>query len=90
MNRDNIETVRKHYNENARTEWARLEYNIFEFQFTTWMMDKYVRPGDSILDIGGGPGRATNHNPQPTTQEKPNPTPTPPKHRGQKGLIKKK
>lgn len=61
MNRDNIETVRKHYNENARTEWARLEYNIFEYQFTTWMMDKYVRPGDSILDIGGGPGRYSIH-----------------------------
>ena len=21
------------------------------------MMDKYIRPGDRILDIGGGPGR---------------------------------
>lgn len=61
MNRDNIETVRQHYNENAQREWERLEYNFFEFQLTTYMMDKYVKPGDSVLDIGGGPGRYSIH-----------------------------
>lgn len=61
MNKDNIETVRQHYNENAQTEWARLEYNFFEFQLTTYMMDKYIKPGDSVLDIGGGPGRYSIH-----------------------------
>ncbi len=33
----------------------------FEFELTTWMMDKYIRPGDSVLDIGGGPGRYSIH-----------------------------
>lgn len=35
----------------------RLETHPFEFIFTTYMMDKYIRNGDRILDIGGGPGR---------------------------------
>ena len=61
MNRDSIETVRQHYDSAPELEWARLENNPFEFELTTWMMDKYVRPGDSILDIGGGPGRYSIH-----------------------------
>ncbi|MGN0984864.1 MAG: class I SAM-dependent methyltransferase [Candidatus Enterenecus sp.] len=61
MNRDNIETVRQYYDSAPQTEWDRLEYNIFEFQLTTWMMDKYIRPGHSVLDIGGGPGRYSIH-----------------------------
>lgn len=32
----------------------RLETHPFEFIFTTYMMDKYIRGGDRILDIGGG------------------------------------
>lgn len=61
MNRDNIETVRQHYNSDPGQEWNRLEYNIFEFQMTTYMMDKHIRPGHSILDIGGGPGQYSIH-----------------------------
>lgn len=38
-------------------EWGRLEANPFEFELTTWMMDRYIQPGHSVLDIGGGPGR---------------------------------
>lgn len=55
------QAVRQYYNENARTEWERLESHPFEFLFTTYMMDKYIRPGDTILDIGGGPGRYAVH-----------------------------
>lgn len=36
---------------------GRLEANPFEFELTTWMMDRYIQPGHSVLDIGGGPGR---------------------------------
>lgn len=61
MNRDNIETVRQHYNSDPGREWNRLEYNIFEFQMTTYMMDKHIQPGQSILDIGGGPGQYSIH-----------------------------
>ena len=51
------DTVKKYYDENAGKEWERLETHPFEFIFTTYMMDKYIRGGDRILDIGGGPGR---------------------------------
>ena len=56
-----IESVRRYYDENAVMEWERLERHPFEFLFTTYMMDKYIRPGDRILDIGGGPGRYALH-----------------------------
>lgn len=60
--KENIETVRQFYNQGAEKEWERLETrHPFEFRLTTWMMDRYVRPGDSILDIGGGPGRYSIH-----------------------------
>ena len=39
-------------------EWARLEQEPFEFELTTYMMDQYIRPGDSVLDIGGDPAGA--------------------------------
>lgn len=60
MNRD-IETVRNFYDQGAEKEWARLEEHPFEFTLTTWMMDKYIRTGDTVLDIGGGPGRYSIH-----------------------------
>ena len=51
------ETVKAYYDENAVKEWERLENNPFEFLFTTYMMERWIKPGDRILDIGGGPGR---------------------------------
>ena len=56
-----IENVRRHYDQNPQQEWERLENHPFEFVLTTWMMEKYVQPGDRILDIGGGPGRYSIH-----------------------------
>lgn len=56
MKRD-VETVREFYNGGPEGEWARFDRHPFEFILTAWMMDKYIRPGDSVLDIGGGPGR---------------------------------
>ena len=55
--RKDFEMVREFYDQGAEYEWARLEQHPFEFLLTTWMMDQYIRPGDSVLDIGGGPGR---------------------------------
>ena len=60
MNRKAIEEVRQFYNNADQFEggeWGRLEANPFEFELTTWMMDRYIQPGHSVLDIGGGPGR---------------------------------
>ncbi len=59
--KDSIATVRAYYDENARKEWERLQVHPFEFILTTWKMEKYINPGDSILDIGGGPGRYAIH-----------------------------
>lgn len=58
MNRENIDNVKQYYDENAQLEWDRLGGKApFEFELTTYVMDQYIRPGDSVLDIGGGPGR---------------------------------
>ncbi|ODU57716.1 MAG: hypothetical protein ABT01_01710 [Clostridium sp. SCN 57-10] len=54
---ENISTVKAYYDENALREWDRLERHPFEFLLTTHMMNRYIKPGDRILDIGGGPGR---------------------------------
>ena len=52
-----IEMVKQYYDQTSLQEWERLETHPFEFILTTRMMDAYIRPGDTILDIGGGPGR---------------------------------
>ena len=61
MDRQNIDAVRDYYDSSPGLEWERLERLPFEFELTTWMMDKYIRPGDALLDIGGGPGRYSIH-----------------------------
>lgn len=57
MGENPIKEVKQYYDESAMREWERLETHPFEFELTTWMMDKYIKPGDTILDIGGGPGQ---------------------------------
>ena len=61
MDKKRIEEVKAYYDSDPALEWARLEENREEFLLTTYMMDKYVKPGDSVLDIGGGPGRYSIH-----------------------------
>lgn len=61
MDKQNIDIVRDFYDSDPQMEWDRLERQPFEFELTTYMMDKYIRPGDSVLDIGGGPGRYSIH-----------------------------
>lgn len=51
------EAVKKYYDEHAQEEWERLEKHPFEFLLTTYMMDRHISAGDSVLDVGGGPGR---------------------------------
>lgn len=55
------ETVKAYYDENAQREWERLERHPFEMPLTLYMMEKYIKPGDRVLDIGGGPGRYAIH-----------------------------
>lgn len=53
--------IRNFYDQNSQQEWERLDRHPFEFAITTRMMDRYIQAGDSILDIGGGPGRYSLH-----------------------------
>ncbi|NLI55308.1 MAG: class I SAM-dependent methyltransferase [Clostridiales bacterium] len=56
-----VSIIRTYYNDNAETEWQRLEEHPFEFLLTTHMMERYLSAGDRLLDIGGGPGRYAIH-----------------------------
>lgn len=60
--REETEAVRTHYNANPQKEWDRLKKNHpYEKYITIRMMDRYIQPGSSILDIGGGPGHYAIH-----------------------------
>jgi len=60
MNRD-VDIVRRYYDDHAEEEWNRLGGVSFEFAVTAHMMERLVKPGDRILDLGGGPGRYAIH-----------------------------
>ena len=51
------EQVRAFYEGAAQAEWKRLDGYAPEFEINLRMMERYLRPGDRVLDIGGGPGR---------------------------------
>lgn len=50
------EQVREFYNSNAAGEWRRIADRP-EYLLTCRFLDRYISPGDKVLDIGGGPGR---------------------------------
>jgi 2-polyprenyl-3-methyl-5-hydroxy-6-metoxy-1,4-benzoquinol methylase len=53
---ENIKIVQEFYNANVEREWDRIADRP-EFLLTCRMLGRYIKPGDSVLDIGGGPGR---------------------------------
>ncbi|MHB1483072.1 MAG: class I SAM-dependent methyltransferase [Saccharofermentanales bacterium] len=53
---DTIEIVKNFYNNDVASEWNRIDGRP-EFLITCRFFDRYIKPGDKILDIGGGPGR---------------------------------
>lgn len=60
--REETETIRSYYNADPQKEWDRLKKkHPYEKYITTRMMDRYIQSGDSILDIGGGPGHYSVH-----------------------------
>ena len=62
LKREETEKIREHYNSDPKKEWDRLQVRFpVEKYITTHMMDRYIQPGDSILDIGGGPGHYSIH-----------------------------
>jgi len=56
MSKESIETVRAYYNGGCEVEWQRIAGRP-EFLLTCRFLDRYIKPGDKVLDIGGGPGR---------------------------------
>ncbi|MCL2221672.1 MAG: class I SAM-dependent methyltransferase [Oscillospiraceae bacterium] len=55
---ESMKIVREHYNQSVEYEWSRIDGRP-EFLLTCRMLDRYVKSGDKVLDIGGGPGRYT-------------------------------
>lgn len=53
---DSVKTVKEYYDKCSEVEWNRIAGRP-EFILTTRFMDRYIKPGDRVLDIGGGPGR---------------------------------
>jgi len=53
---DPIEIVRNYYDAQVESEWKRIDSRP-EYLLTCRYLDRYIRPGDKVLDIGGGPGR---------------------------------
>lgn len=59
---EQTEAIRRSYNASPLKEWNRLQKNHpHEKYITIRMMDRYIRPGSTILDIGGGPGHYAIH-----------------------------
>jgi len=48
--------IRDYYDADVQVEWNRIADRP-EFLLTCRMLDRYIKPGDKVLDIGGGPGR---------------------------------
>lgn len=60
--REETEAIRDYYDTDPQKEWERLQKRTpYEKYITIRMMDRYIRPGDTILDIGGGPGHYSVH-----------------------------
>ena len=53
---DHTDVVRAYYYMDVEHEWARIDGRP-EFLLTCCFLDRYIKPGDKVLDIGGGPGR---------------------------------
>jgi S-adenosylmethionine-dependent methyltransferase len=48
--------IRDYYDASVEAEWARIE-NRPEERITRRFIERYIKPGERALDIGGGPGR---------------------------------
>lgn len=56
--KQDVDIVRAHYNEDANKEWSRFDGGArVEFELNKRFLARYIKPGDRVLDCGGGPGR---------------------------------
>lgn len=51
------EDVQKFYDDYVLKEWTRIKRHPIEFEINMRYIKRYLKKGDKILDIGGGPGR---------------------------------
>jgi len=54
---DTIEMVKNYYDNDVILEWERLQKYYVEFEITKRYFDRYIKQGNKVLDVGGGPGR---------------------------------
>ncbi|WP_049671156.1 class I SAM-dependent methyltransferase [Bacillus sp. FJAT-27916] len=54
---DSLENVRGFYDESVNNEWERLDRHKVEFELSKRFMNRYIKPNDKVLDLGGGPGK---------------------------------
>ena len=54
---DSLEIVREFYDKTVNDEWERLERHKVEFELSKRFMNRYIKPEDKVLDLGGGPGK---------------------------------
>lgn len=52
-----IGIIKDYYDNDVLAEWNRLIQHPIEFEITRRYLDRYIKSGESVLDIGGGPGR---------------------------------
>jgi SAM-dependent methyltransferase len=57
MNKENTDVIKAHYNAAPQMEWDRTDERRVEYIITTKVISRYIKKGDKVLDIGGGPGR---------------------------------
>lgn len=53
---ETTEIIRSYYDSSVENEWERID-NRPEFLITCRYIERYIKSGDKVLDIGGGPGR---------------------------------
>ena len=62
MPKYNPEIITKHFDDPTQGEWERLDKNPIgkvQFYISNHYLQKYIKKGDRVLEIGPGPGRFT-------------------------------
>lgn len=54
---DNLDNVRRFYDETVNYEWRRLDRHQVEFELSKRYINRYIKPYERVLDLGGGPGK---------------------------------